>query len=68
MRENPIFIVIATLLGSILTCAMFEKGVSLIKGRSFNRKYMWAIWLIVFAITGFVAEVVRVIKLAWSSI
>jgi len=67
MRESPIFIIIATFLGSILTCAMFEKGISLIKGRPFNRKYMWAIWLIVFAITGFVAEAVRVIKLAWTS-
>jgi len=65
MKDNSTFIAVATLIGSVISCAAFEKGVSLLKGRPFNRKYMWAVWLIVFALTTFVAEFAQAIKSVW---
>jgi hypothetical protein len=65
MTDNIVFIAIAEFIGSVIACAMFEKGVSMYQHRPFNRKYMWAVWLIVFAVASFIGSIVHVIKSVW---
>ncbi len=67
MRENPIFIILAEFLGSVICSALLEKGISIFKHRPFNRKYMWAVWLIIFALTSFVGGIVHMIKIVWAN-
>jgi len=65
MKDNSTFVALATLIGSIISCAAFEKGASLLKGRPFNKRHMWGVWLIVFALTTFIAQITGAIKSVW---
>ena len=64
-KTTAIIFYLAQTVGSLISCCILEKGVSLLQNRKFNKKNAFAFFLIAFSITSLVGGAIYALRQNW---